>query len=545
MRFTRTFLAAFSLTCNWVHLANAAASSDSPRDADRGQSSYVGGDHNIDPETVSQFKHLWNASFNPGEKHWARPLVHTLPSTGRQIVFTASTENRVRTFDAATGELIAERQISPPWPLNTTNCTELGETMGIMGTPVIYTDYEDGIAFFYVKSYIEDYRTPGGAAPALNGVYYLYGVYLTTLQDLYKFPLFIDDVPHDNDPRKVFIGGLVLQRPSLLLLGDMLYAGFGGICDAYNFTGSVVAVNLGSRNIYRWATQAGPDSGHTDDWTLRNGGGAGGIWQAGAGLASDGKDVFFTVDKGGDLVGAGVFNSPVSGKTHLDMLSGSVTRISLNEENGLGVQLVDWFKPADYQANYSHDIGSSGFAVLDEGFKTAEGKKIGVASGKKSKLYIHDLDNLGGYRQGLNSSDGVLQTIHLDGQVFGGIGSYPLEGGYIYAYPENAPLSAYAFTSSANTSQLFTLVGRSSSRSSGAGTPTVTSNQGKSGTGIVWVTDVTRGLVAYKAVPVNGTLVEIPLPKVNGAIKYGRPVFGDGRVYVIDGSGKLVALGAK
>jgi hypothetical protein len=79
----------------------------------------------------------------------------------------------------------------------------------------------------------------------------------------------------------------------------------------------------------------------------------------------------------------------------------------------------------------------------------------------------------------------------------------------------------------------------------GVGTPTVTSNQGKAGSGIVWVTDVDKGLLAYKAVPVNGSLVEIPLPIVEGALKYGRPVFGDGRVYVIDGTGRLVVLGAK
>jgi hypothetical protein len=88
-------------------------------------------------------------------QHWARPLVHTLPSTGRQILFTASTENRVRTFDAATGELLNERQILPPWPMEAAYCDSLGKTMGIMGTPVVYTEYEDGIAFFYVKSYIE------------------------------------------------------------------------------------------------------------------------------------------------------------------------------------------------------------------------------------------------------------------------------------------------------------------------------------------------------------------------------------------------------
>jgi hypothetical protein len=364
-------------------------------------------------------------------------------------------------------------------------------------------------------------------------------VYLPTLEDLYKFPLIIDDVPHDNDPRKMFIGGLVLQRPSLLLLGDMLYAGFGGICDAYNYTGSVVAVNLASRSIYRWATQAGPESQYTDDWMVKGGGGAAGIWQAGAGLASDGKDVFFAVDRSSD---ANEPTSPISGKTHTDSVSSSIARITLNEENGLSVQLVDWFKPTDSQAD---DIGSGAFAILDEAFKTADGKRIGISTSKK-KLYVQDVIDLGGYRQGPNGSDSVLQIIGLDGEVFGGIGSYPLEGGYVYVNTAGVPLAAYAFTPSANDSQLFTLIGKSGDAlSNGVGTPTVTSNQGKPGSGIVWITDVEKGLRAYKAVPVNGSLVEIPLPKLDGTMKNSRPVFGDGRVYMIDGKGNLVALGTR
>lgn len=380
---------------------------------------------------------------------------------------------------------------------------------------------------------------PGGATPSLNGVYYLYGVYLPTLEDLYKFPLIIDDVPHDNDPRKMFIGGLVLQRPSLLLLGDMLYAGFGGICDAYNYTGSVIAVNLASRNIYRWATQAGSASKYTDDWMAKGGGGAGGIWQTGVGLASDGKDVFFTVEKSSD---ANASTLPKSGKTHIDSVSSSVARITLNEENGQGVQLVDWFKPSESQAD---NTGSGGFAIFDETFKTAGGKRIGISTSKE-KLYVQDVGDLGGYRQGPNGSDSVLQTIDLDGEVSGGIGSYPLEGGYIFVGPVNVPLAAYAFTPSANSSQLFVLVGQSAgAHSSGVGTPTVTSHQGKPGSGIVWIMDVEKGLRAYKAVPVNGSLEEVPLPKIDGAMKNSRPVFGDGRVYLIDGKDSLVALGAR
>lgn len=51
-----------------VPIVNAAAPSDSPRDADIGQSGYVGGAHNMDPESIPQFKQLWNATFLPDEK---------------------------------------------------------------------------------------------------------------------------------------------------------------------------------------------------------------------------------------------------------------------------------------------------------------------------------------------------------------------------------------------------------------------------------------------------------------------------------------------
>ncbi|KAL1792772.1 hypothetical protein ACET3X_009279 [Alternaria dauci] len=524
------------------------APSDSPQDSDIYQSSYLGGEHNIDPSDLSQFTQLWNASFNVDEKHWARPLVHTLSSTGRQIVFTASTKNRIRTFDAETGQLLNERQVAPPWPMDQAFCTtHVSKTLGIMGTPVIYREEGNEIAFFYVKSYIEDYREPGGAYPPLNSVYYLYGVYLDTLQNLYKYPMIIDGQPSDNDIRKTFLGGLVLQRPALLLLGDVLYAGFGGLCDAFNYTGSVVAVNLATQSTYTWTTQAGNASLYSDDWTAWHGGGAGGIWQAGMGLSSDGQDVFFTIDNGGGSTAATLDVIPKEGHKPLPVLSETVARITLDEVSGAGIQLVDFFRPSDWQTDSGQDIGSGGLAILDaDVFKTMDGKRIGVATSTNPKMYVTKVDNLGGYLQGKDGTDGILQTIALEGEVFGAIGSYPLEGGYIYVNPGNTALSAYAFTQ--NASSLFSFAGKSSETNGhwgGAGLPTITSNNGQPGTGIVWATDVQAGLMAFKAVPVNGTLVELPLPKVEGAVKFGRPVFGNGKVFVVDGQGRLIALGKR
>ncbi|KAI0572754.1 hypothetical protein Alg130_10364 [Pyrenophora tritici-repentis] len=552
MRLAASITAILLLFSNFWALTGAqttGAPADSPQDSDIYQSSYLGGDHNIDPSDLPHFTQIWNATFNSDEKHWARPLVHTLRSTGRQIVFTASTENRIRTFDAETGELLHERQVAPPWPMDRAYCTKLvSPTLGIMGTPVIYREAENEIAFFYVKSYIEDYREQGGAYPPLNSVYYLYGVYLDTLQDLYKYPMVIDGQPSDNDARKIFLGGLVLQRPALLLLGDVLYAGFGGLCDAFNYTGSIVAVNLATQSTYTWTTQAGNASLYTNDWTSWHGGGAGGIWQAGMGLSSNGKDVFFTIDNGGGSTSTTFDTAPRSGHFPLTVLSETVARVTLSEDSGLGIQLVDFFRPSDWQQDSGEDIGSGGFGLLDAAvFRSHDGARIGVATSTNPKLYVTRVDDLGGYLQGGNgTTDGILQTIPLDGEVFGGIASFPLEGGYIYVNPGNTGLSAYAFTQNSTSSSLFSFVGKASlvnGHWGGSGLPTVTSYKGKPGTGIIWATDVQQGLRAYRAVPVNGSLVELPLPKVEGAVRFGRPVFGDGKVFVVDGTGRLIAMG--
>ncbi|OAG05301.1 uncharacterized protein CC84DRAFT_1188072 [Paraphaeosphaeria sporulosa] len=544
MHRTRYFLALVHFFLSLASLIDSAPS-DSPRDADIAQSGYVGGDHNIGPESLSRFQHLWNFTFKPDEKHYARPLVHTLAS-GKQIVFTASTENVVRTIDATTGEIMYERQVAPPWPMAGAYCETVSKNLGIMGTPVIYPEYD--VAFFFVKSYIDarDYRVPGGANPPLNSVYYFYAVYLDGLGDVYKFPLFIDDVPADNDERKLFLGGLVLQRPSLLSVGDVVYAGFGGLCDAFNYTGTLVAININTRTINRWVTQGGPTSPWTSNWTKWHGGGAGGIWQSGMGLASDGHDVFFSIDNGG-TTDTNASSIPVQGKSHQDILSESIARVSLNDS---GVQLLDFFRPADYLSDAGQDIGSGGVSILDPmTFNTSAVPHIGVSTGRNAKVYVQNLDELGGYRTGANGTDTVLQTIHLRGEVFGGIGSYPLEGGYIYVNPGNASLVAYRFSASAGngSTELFALAGTAETENThwgGGGIPTVTSKNGDPGSGIVWVTDVQRGLLAYKAVPVDGKLVELALPKVDGAVRFGRPIFGDGKVYLFDGKGRLIALGA-
>lgn len=82
------------------------------------------------------------------------------------------------------------------------------------------------------------------------------------------------------------------------------------------------------------------------------------------------------------------------------------------------------------------DLGSSGVTLLDPTtFSAGAVSRIAITAGKNAQLYIMNANNLGGFKQGFSGTDNILQSITLDGAVFGGIGSYPLEGGYIYWTP--------------------------------------------------------------------------------------------------------------
>ena len=95
--------------------------------------------------------------------------MYTPPSTNKQIVFLASTNNIIRTLDAETGEVLKRRKIGEPFPMAEAFCsTQISEyvswfhyphwwliihrNLGIMGTPTI--DPETDTAYFYAKSYI-------------------------------------------------------------------------------------------------------------------------------------------------------------------------------------------------------------------------------------------------------------------------------------------------------------------------------------------------------------------------------------------------------
>ena len=134
------------------------------------------------------------------------------------------------------------------------------------------------------------------------------------------------------------------------------------------------------------------------------------------------------------------------------------------------------------------DFGSGGIALLDPTvFKGTGVSKIGVTAGKNGKIYILNANNLGGYRLGPGQTDGIIQTIETNKAVFGGSGSYPLEGGYLYSTPVGYPTFVYKLGFSGTGQPIFSQVGQTREKSAGrvgVGIPTITNYQGKEGTAI-------------------------------------------------------------
>lgn len=172
---------------------------------------------------------------------------------------------------------------------------DIPNTIGITGTPTI--DPATDIVYFFSKTYIPNYRV-SGATGVSNGVYYFHGVNINTLADIFT-PILVDGSNADNAPAKYFVGGVILQRPSLTQIGNVVYGAFGGHCDQYNYTGVVIGVDVVQAKIVtQWAVESGPLAPQTNQLLTNGDGGEGGIWMSGMGLASDGQRMFFVTGNG-------------------------------------------------------------------------------------------------------------------------------------------------------------------------------------------------------------------------------------------------------
>jgi hypothetical protein len=184
------------------------------------------------------FGQIWKFTTPAGtsEQFYAKPLVYTPSSTGQQRVLVFSEQNNVYALDAVHGTLLASRALETPFLVSDIGCNDISGTIGITGTPVI--DPTTDTVYLYAKSYL------GTTTGWQNGAYRLHALDTVTLNERPGFPINIQGIPADNDPTRWFTGGTNLQRPSLSLIHGVIYAGFGGHCDQYNYTGKATNAQL-------------------------------------------------------------------------------------------------------------------------------------------------------------------------------------------------------------------------------------------------------------------------------------------------------------
>lgn len=178
-----------------------------------------------------------------------------------------------------------------------------------------------------------------------NGVYYFHAVSISTLNEVAGFPLLMDGSVADNAPSKYFIGGAILQRPSLTQVGSVVYGAFGGHCDQYNYTGLVLGVDVSRKQLVtQFATESGPLAPGTNGLDQLHGGGRGGIWMSGMGLSTDGNRIFWVAGNGDAHENDG---TPASGGSGCLTLGEACVNLNVASDGKLS--LTDYFQPFDYQ----------------------------------------------------------------------------------------------------------------------------------------------------------------------------------------------------
>jgi hypothetical protein len=150
--------------------------------------------HNIDPAIISggTFGQIWSYKAAV-ESYYAKPLVYTPSSLGRQTVLVFSEGNKITVLDAINGTEIAYRDLAregegPFQVSDLPSCNDIGGVVGISGTPVI--DTATDTVYFWAKSYLTV-----SSSGYQNGAYRFHGVDAATLAEKPGFPANIQGIP--------------------------------------------------------------------------------------------------------------------------------------------------------------------------------------------------------------------------------------------------------------------------------------------------------------------------------------------------------------
>ena len=472
---------------------------------------------------------------------WSTPVegqVYAQPLLADGAVLVATEDNKVYSLDPATGAPNWPKplDLGVPWNPAEIGCGDLTPQIGVTATPVV--DPSTDTAYMTHKTYAS-----GSSGPV---EWFMDAIDLATGSERPGFPVLLSGTAQnvvESEPQ-TFNAQTELQRPGLLLMNGVVYAGFGSDCDAPPWQGWVFGVSTGGAVKARWVAD-------------ETGEGAG-IWQSGAGLTSDESGTILLSTGNGGAPG-----TPTPGDESPVDLGESIVRLRVQPDGTL--QATDFFAPFDAASldGWDADFASGGVTALPgEYFGTAAIPHLAVAVGKDGYVYLLNRDHLGGIGQGPSGSDEVVQRIGPYGGVWSRPGVWPGQGGWVYIPTASGGNSAagsagnlymYKYGLSGSGRPALSRQAVSSEEfgfSSSA--PVITSEGTTPGSALVWLvwapngTGVGAQLRAYAPTPNTHThepelLWSAP---VGTSAKFATPGVGAGRLYVGTRDGHVLGFGS-
>ncbi len=456
---------------------------------------------------------------------YAQPLVY-------EGTVVATTEKaRAYGLDAATGAIRWQRSFGTAFKSSTIGCTDLKPNLGSTSTPVI--DPETGT--LYMTTRLVTGRKGGKLA---NAHWFLQALNASTGEERPGFPVQIQGTPY-NTPEIPFNEAFQEQRPGLLLLEGVVYVAFASDCDINPYRGIVAGFNASNGEMTTmWSDESGPAA---DEGSMA------GVWQSGGGLVSDipGRIILAT--------GNGVSPTRAASNVPPQTLSESVVGLTVGAHGQIAPS--QFFAPSDAPTldQNDEDFGSGGpMALPTEFFGTPSVPHLVIQVGKDGRVFLLNADNMGGYLQGPEESDAVLQQLGPFDGVWGHPAAYGGQGGWVYILESagGGSLAAYGSTVGPHGEPQLVPEGQSAeSFGYASGSPIVTSDGTTAGSAVVWgIYEGENGkrsqLRAYGAIPEGGTLPLLWSGSIGTASKFSVPTASEGRVYVGNRSGDLEAFGS-
>ncbi len=473
----------------------------------------------LSPNAVSSGSFGKIGAFPVDGQIYAQPLFISevgIPGVGaRNVVYVATMHNSVYAIDAD-----APQSTTPLWTVNlgpsilsaVFNFTDILPEVGILSTPVI--DLSRSV--IYVVS-----ATLQNGAPSFR----LHALSLSNGSEQLNGPVTITASMRGSgggshqgvlalDP------SLHLQRPGLALANGRLYIAFGSHADMGSWHGWLVSYDAANLQHQIAVFNSTPNAD------------GGSIWQSGRAPAIDERGDIYVVTGNGDYDGSSAFGE-------------SLLRLSDSRARGNPSLIVkDWFTPENWSTlnDSDWDFGTTGVILVP-------GTNLLLAGSKAGILYVVPRDSMGNMRPA-NWSNLEAFQVNQWGMFDMALLSNP-DGPVVYVAEPFKAVKSFPMVNgqlSTTSSSQFSI---GSSFFVGLA---VSSDGGKAGTGVVWLTTGNNGV---NQVP--GTLHALDAANLSNELwnsdmigqrdglgrfaKFAAPTVANGKVFVPTFSNALVIYG--